>query len=76
MLIYTLGTMVGLPEWLSGKEPAYNAGALGDSGLIPGWGDSLEEMTAIHPNILAWRTPGTEEPGGLRSLVSQRAGHD
>ena len=28
----------------------------------------------IHSNILAWRTPGTEEPGGLQSMGSQRVG--
>ena len=28
----------GLPQWLSGKESAYNEGATGDVGLIPGVG--------------------------------------
>ena len=36
----------------------------------------MEEGMAIHSNILAWRTPWTEEPGGLQSMGSQRAGHD
>ena len=27
-------------------------------------------------SILAWKTPGTEKPGGLQSMGSQRAGHD
>ena len=36
----------------------------------------MEEGMAIHSSILAWRTPWTEEPGGLRSMGSQRAGHD
>ena len=31
---------------------------------------------ATHSNILAWRIPGTEEPGGLWSMASQRVGHD
>ena len=31
---------------------------------------------ATHSSILAWRTPWTEEPGGLQSLRSQRVGHD
>ena len=31
---------------------------------------------AAHCNILAWRTPWTEEPGGLQSMESQRVGHD
>ena len=38
--------------------------------------DPLEEEMAIHSSILAWRTPRTEEPGGLQSLSLQRAGHD
>ena len=29
------------------------------------WDDSLEEGKATHSNILAWRNPWTEEPGGL-----------
>ena len=29
-----------------------------------------------HTSILAWRIPWTEEPGGLQSMGSQRAGHD
>ena len=31
---------------------------------------------AIHFSILVWRIPGTEEPGGLQSIESQRVGHD
>ena len=31
---------------------------------------------APHSNILAWRIPWTEEPGGLQSMGSQRAVHD
>ena len=38
--------------------------------------DPLEKGTATHSSILAWRIPRTEEPGGLQSLGSQRAGHD
>ena len=34
----------------------------------------LEEGMVTHSNILAWRTPRTEEPGGL-SIGSQRVGH-
>ena len=30
-----------------------------------GWEDPLEKGMANHPNILAWRIPWTEEPGGL-----------
>jgi len=31
---------------------------------------------ATHPSILAWRIPGTEEPGRLASMGSHRVGHD
>ena len=31
---------------------------------------------ATHCSTLAWRIPGTEEPGGLQSTGSQRVGHD
>ena len=31
---------------------------------------------ATHSGVLAWRIPGTEEPGGLPSLGSHRVGHD
>ena len=37
--------------------------------------DPLEEEMAIHSSILAWRTPWTEEPGGLQSKGLQRVGH-
>ena len=29
-----------------------------------------------HSSVLAWRTPGTAEPGGLPSMGSHRVGHD
>ena len=37
-----------------------------------GWEDPREKGMAAHPSILAWRIPWTEEPGGLRSMGSQR----
>ena len=57
------------------KLPA-NSGDAGDLGSIPGSGRSPEEQRATHFSILAWRTPLTEEPGRLKSLGSQRVGHD
>ena len=41
--------------------------SLGPEGL-------LEDGTAIHFSILAWRIPWAEEPGGLQSIGSQRVG--
>ena len=36
----------------------------------------LKEHIATHSRIVAWRTPGTEEPGGLQSIGSQRVRHN
>ena len=37
---------------------------------------ALEKEMTTHSCILAWRIPGTEEPGGLPSMGLHRAGHD
>ena len=37
---------------------------------------ALEEEMATHSSVLAWRIPGTGEPGGLPSMGSHRIGHD
>ena len=37
---------------------------------------ALEREMATHSSVLAWRIPGTGEPGGLPSLGSHRVGHD
>ena len=37
---------------------------------------ALEKEMATHSSILAWRIPGTGEPGGLPSMGSHRVGHD
>ena len=37
---------------------------------------ALEKEMATHSSDLAWRIPGTGEPGGLPSLGSQGVGHD
>ena len=36
----------------------------------------VEKAMAAHSSALAWRIPGTEEPGGLQSMGSHRVGHD
>ena len=38
--------------------------------------DPLEEEMATHSNILAWKTPWTEEPDMLQSMRLQRVRHD
>ena len=75
------------PYWLSilnipvlhvkvfpGKEFAYNAQEAWVWSL--GWDDPLEEGMTTHSNILAWRIPWIEEPGGLQSMGSQRVRHN
>ena len=52
---------MSFPGGSDGKEPAYH---VGDLGLIPGSGNSVEKGTATHSSIFAWRIPWTEEPGG------------
>ena len=37
---------------------------------------ALEKEMATHSSVLAWRIPGTREPGGLLSMGSHRVGHD
>ena len=37
---------------------------------------ALEKEMATRSSVLAWRTPGTAEPGGLPSMGSHRVGHD
>ena len=61
---------IGLLCSSDGKESAFNAG---DLCLIP---RSLEKGMATNSNILAWRIPRTEEPGGLQSVGLQRIRHD
>ena len=47
-----------------------------------GAGDSITrlfkqcKLKVTHSSVLAWRIPGTEEPGGLLSMGSHRVGHD
>ena len=37
---------------------------------------ALEKEMATHSSVLAWRIPGTGEPGGLQSMGSLRVRHD
>ena len=37
---------------------------------------ALEKAAATHSSTLAWKIPGTGEPGGLLSMRSHRVGHD
>ena len=61
-----------LPWWFTSKESAFNAGDTGARGLVPDQEDPQEKEMATHSNILAWEIPGTEKPGGLQSMESQK----
>ena len=37
---------------------------------------ALEKEMATHSSVIAWRIPGTGEPGGLPSMGLHRVGHD
>ena len=58
------------------KNPPANAGDVRDGVRSLDQENPLEEGTATHSSILAWRIPQTEEPGRLESMGSQRVGHD
>ena len=58
------------------KNPPANAGDVSDMGQSLGQEDPLEERTAVHSRILAWRIPWTEEPYRLLSIGSQRVAYD
>ena len=58
------------------KNLPANVGDVIDVGSISGLEDPLEEGMATHSSILPGESPWTEEPGGLRSIGSQRVGHD
>ena len=64
---------LGFPCALAGRESACNAG---DPGAIPGSGRSPGEGNGYPLNILAWKVPQKEVPGGLLYMGSQRVGHD
>ena len=62
-----------IPGGSDGKESACNAGDLVRS---LGQENPLEKEIATHSSVLAWEIPGTEKPGRLQLMGSQRVGHD
>ena len=67
---------MGFEVALMVKNPPANEGEIRDTDSIPGSGKSLEKGMATHSSVLAWRVPGTGEPGGLPSMGSHRVRHD
>ena len=63
---------IGLKDTTLVAQMVKNLPAMQDTWIRSlGWEDPLEKEMATHSNILAWRIPWTEEPGGLRSMGSQ-----
>ena len=58
------------------KNLSTNAGDIRDRVRSLGQEDPLEEGTATHSSILAWRIPWMGESGGLQSRRPQRVGPD
>ena len=77
-ILHDMSVIMGVPWWHSGKNLLATAGGTRDAGSISGSERSayLEQEMATHSNILAWKTPWKEEPGGLQCMGSQRVRHD
>ena len=58
------------------KNMPTSAGNRRVMGVIPGLRRSPGLGVATHGSILAWKTPWTEEPGGLQFMGPQRVEHD
>ena len=76
-IIWCLSITGGAPQVaLVVKNPSANAGDIRDGVPSLSRQDPLEEGTATHSSILAWRIPWTEEPGELQPTGLQRVRHD
>ena len=64
---------LALPGASVEKNSPANAG---DMGSFSGQEDPLEKEMATDSSSLAWKIPGTEKPGGLQFMGSQRVGCD
>ena len=84
-----IGEGNGIPLRYSCLENPMDGGAwkVGVHGVAEGWTRlsdftftfhfrALEKEMATPSSVLAWRIPGTGEPGGLPSMGSHRVGHD
>ena len=74
--VISVSSLYGLPQWLSSKESACNAGDTGDMSSIPGSGRFPGEGNGNHASILAWK-----KSHGQRSLAGYspwgcRIGHN
>ena len=72
--------MAGWHHGLNGRESEWTLRVGDGQGVLAccdSWGrKELEKEMATHSSVLAWRIPGTREPGGLPSMGSHRVGHN
>jgi len=66
----------GFPGGSVVKNPPVNAGDKKTQIQFLGGEDPLEKEMAVHPNILTWEIPYTEESGGLQFMGLQRVRHN
>ena len=74
LLIVVKYTYPGLPRWCSDQKTHLSVREPQET-----WAQSLggeDPLEYAHCSLLAWRTPRTEAPGGLRPMWSRRVGHD
>ena len=71
---------IGLNVQTEAKTRSFHSG--GGQSLELLWDSTRQDLhvskqaMATHSSVLAWRIPGTGEPGGLPSMASHRVGHD
>ena len=71
------GTRLALPALVLAACCELGEGCPAAGGSSRGQGEAdLEKEMATHSSVLAWRIPGTGEPGGLPSMGSHRVGHN
>jgi len=70
----TVGALQYVRQMLTSMKGEINSYTI----IVGDFNTALTSMEAIapHSSTLAWRIPGTEEPGGLQSMGSRRVGHD
>ena len=78
MLVLLLGFLIRVPLLgFPGGSVVKNPPAVQEAWVqSPGQEDLLENGTATHSSILAWRIPWTEEPDGLQFMGSRRVRHN
>ena len=74
MWIIAVYIAAGLPWWFRCLKKKKNVPVKQETQIRSlGSEDLLEKGMATHSSILTWRTPWTEEPGGLQSVRSQKS---